>query len=295
MWRRRNPMDSETIRQIINGSISDEALAEYIREYRDKRENYYLSIEDQKLKAIALAFELVIEENLNPLDIDLVKFTELFLKKVRNENLLDFITAGKLILMAWEILYMKSERVLEKFSPQEDDFYGEWEPYNISSVEEYNYDLTDTIVNSNVIEEPVRHVEKRQITLTELLGALKEAMEESENRKKELEERKVIEERYRLMIGERLHKDSLEDDIKEIWARIAEMEDEFIKKQIEDGTKEDSIKTLLSLLFLESQGKVELLQNRPFDDIYVHVLVPKELRKIEFIQAPKVEVVQGKP
>ncbi|MGC8985492.1 MAG: segregation/condensation protein A [Thermoplasmata archaeon] len=288
-------MDSETIRQIINGSISDEALAEYIREYRDKRENYYLSIEDQKLKAIALAFELVIEENLNPLDIDLVKFTELFLKKVRNENLLDFITAGKLILMAWEILYMKSERVLEKFSPQEDDFYGEWEPYNISSVEEYNYDLTDTIVNSNVIEEPVRHVEKRQITLTELLGALKEAMEESENRKKELEERKVIEERYRLMIGERLHKDSLEDDIKEIWARIAEMEDEFIKKQIEDGTKEDSIKTLLSLLFLESQGKVELLQNRPFDDIYVHVLVPKELRKIEFIQAPKVEVVQGKP
>ncbi|MGB9814820.1 MAG: segregation/condensation protein A [Thermoplasmata archaeon] len=288
-------MDSETIRQIMNGSISDEALAEYIREYRDKRENYYLSIEDQKLKAIALAFELVIEENLNPLDIDLVKFTELFLKKVRNENLLDFITAGKLILMAWEILYMKSERVLEKFSPQEDDFYGEWEPYNISSVEEYNYDLTDTIVNSNVIEEPVRHVEKRQITLTELLGALKEAMEESENRKKELEERKVIEERYRLMIGERLHKDSLEDDIKEIWARIAEMEDEFIKKQIEDGTKEDSIKTLLSLLFLESQGKVELLQNRPFDDIYVHVLVPKELRKIEFIQAPKVEVVQGKP
>ncbi|MBD6955698.1 MAG: hypothetical protein F9Y92_03530 [Thermoplasmatales archaeon] len=295
MLRRRNPMDSETIRQIMNGSISDEALAEYIREYRDKRENYYLSIEDQKLKAIALAFELVIEENLNPLDIDLVKFTELFLKKVRNENLLDFITAGKLILMAWEILYMKSERVLEKFSPQEDDFYGEWEPYNISSVEEYNYDLTDTIVNSNVIEEPVRHVEKRQITLTELLGALKEAMEESENRKKELEERKVIEERYRLMIGERLHKDSLEDDIKEIWARIAEMEDEFIKKQIEDGTKEDSIKTLLSLLFLESQGKVELLQNRPFDDIYVHVLVPKELRKIEFIQAPKVEVVQGKP
>ncbi|MGC9126047.1 MAG: segregation/condensation protein A [Thermoplasmata archaeon] len=288
-------MDSETIRQIMNGSISDEALAEYIREYRDKRENYYLSIEDQKLKAIALAFELVIEENLNPLDIDLVKFTELFLKKVRNENLLDFITAGKLILMAWEILYMKSERVLEKFSPQEDDFYGEWEPYNISSVEEYNYDLTDTIVNSNVIEEPVRHVEKRQITLTELLGALKEAMEESENRKKELEERKVIEERYRLMIGERLHKDSLEDDIKEIWARIAEMEDEFIKKQIEDGTKEDSIKTLLSLLFLESQGKVELFQNRPFDDIYVHVLVPKELRKIEFIPAPKVEVVQGKP
>ncbi|MFP3255434.1 MAG: hypothetical protein RXP30_03250 [Thermoplasmata archaeon] len=287
-------MDSNTIKQIINSEISDEALKIYIEEMKKNRENYYLSIEDPKLKAIAMAFELVIEENLNPLDIDLVKFTELFLKKVKEENILDFITAGKLILMAWEILYMKSKRVLEKFSPVQDDFYGEWEPYELYPIDEYNYDVTDTIVNSNVIEEPVRHSEKRQITLTELLGALKEAIEESETRKREIEEKKVIEDKYRIIIGERLHKDSLEDDIKEIWSRIAEMDDDFPKKNIEDGTKEDSIKTLVSLLFLESSGKLELYQDKPFADIFVHVLIPKELRKIEFVSPPKVEIVQGK-
>lgn len=287
-------MDSEIIRQIMTGEINDDAISVYIEELRKNKENYYLSIEDPKLKAIALAFELVIEENLNPLDIDLVKFAELFLKKVRDENLLDFMTAGRLVVMAWEILYLKSEKVLKKFSPEEEDFYGEWEPYQISPAEEYSYDITDTIVNSNIIEEPVRHREKRQITLGELLSALKEAMDESERRKKELEGRKVIEEKYRIMIGERLHTDSIEDDIKEIWARIADMEDEFVKRQIEDGTKEDSIRAMLSLLFLESQGKVELFQNRPFDEIYVHVLVPKELRKIEFLPPPRVEIVGGK-
>ncbi|MEM3335116.1 MAG: hypothetical protein QXY47_03690 [Thermoplasmata archaeon] len=287
-------MDNEILKEIMGSNINDETLMYYLEEMKKNKENCYISIEDSKLKTIALAFQLVIEENFNPFDIDLIKFTTLFLKKVREENLIDFITAGKLIHMAWEILYIKSEKVLEKFSPIEEDFYGEWTPYEISPSHEYNYEITDTIIHGNPLTEPIRHINKRQITFNELLGALKEAIIESEKKKKELIEKKEIENKYRIMVGERMHRDTLEEDIKEIWSRIAEMEDEFIKRQIEDGTKEDSIKTMISLLFLESSGKLEMYQEKPFKDIYIHILIPKELRKIEFLPIPKVEVISKK-
>ncbi len=287
-------MDSEILKEIFNSGIDDGTLIHLLDEMKKNRENYYVSIEDPKMKTIAMAFQLVIDENFNPMDIDLVKFTNLFLKKVKEENLIDFITAGKLIHMAWEILYLKSEKLLEKFSPEEEDFYGEWTPYEISPSEEYSYDVTDAIINASPISEPVRHGNKRQITLSELLSALKEAINESEIKKKEIIEKKEMENKYRIMIGERMHKDTLEEDIKDVWNRIAEMEDEFSKRQIEDGSKEDSIKTMLSLLYLEYNGKIEMFQEKPFDDIYIHVLIPKELRKIEFLPSPKIEIVSGK-
>lgn len=285
-------MDKEIIMDIMKKNMSQEQINNYLEMLKDEKSNLYISIDDPKLKAIAAAFQLVLDENFNPFDIDLVKFTQLYLKKVKEENILDFITAGKLVLMAWEILFKKSEKVLKMFNEKEEDFYDLWDPYGPIPETTGDYDITDTIVNSNPFQEPVRRAEKRPVTLSELISALKDAMSESEKRSKENEEKKKIDEKYRILIGQRLHQESIEDDIQEIWSRICEMDDEFYKNQIENGTKEDSIKVLISLLFLENSGKITMKQEKPFAPIMVNVLVPKELRKIALVKPPNVEIVK---
>ncbi len=284
-------LEAEIFKEILKGEdITPEMVNSYIG--RMKNGEIEMIFDDQKLKAIALVFQLVIDENLDPMDIDLVKFTKLYLEKVREEKIMDFISAGRLIFMAWNVLFMKSENVLKKFSGKDDDFYDLWDPYEIEPGFDENFELTESIMGNDPILEPVRHGEKRPITLPELLSAVRDALNESMERKKEIEKRKELEEKYRIAVNERMHKESIEEDIKEVWNRICEMEDEFLKKEIEDGTKEDSIRVLLSLLFLERDDKVRMYQEKPFSDIHVHVMVPKELRKIEFLNKPTVEVVK---
>ncbi|MGC8663609.1 MAG: segregation/condensation protein A [Thermoplasmata archaeon] len=285
-------LDSEILKDIMKTDLNQDQITYYLEMLKDEKTNLYLSISDSKLKAIAVAFQLVLDENFNPMDIDLVKFTQMYLKKIKDENIFDFITAGKLILMAWEILFKKSEKILSFYTTKNDDFYDLWDPYEDGSEPIGDYDITDAIINSNPLQEPVRRVEKRPVTLSELINALKDAIKDSESRIKENREKKILEEKYRILIKERLHQESIEDDIQEIWSRMCEMEDEFYKKQIEDGTKEDSIKVLISLLFLENSGKIVMEQKEPFSPIKINMLVPKELRKITFVKPPNVELVK---
>lgn len=285
-------MDNEILREIMKRDLTQDQINYYLSILKDEKTNLYLSINDQNLKAIVVAFQLVLDENFNPMDIDLVKFTQLYLKKIKDENIFDFITAGKLVLMAWEILFKKSERILSIYTTKEEDYYELWDPYD-SVPESIDYsEITDTIIDSNPFQEPVRRMEKRPVTLSELINALKDAIKDSETRMKENEEKKKIEEKYRILIKERLHQESIEDDIQEVWSRICEMEDEFYKNQIEDGTKEDSIKVLISLLFLENSGKIIMEQNEPFGPIKININVPRELRKIAFLNPPNVEIVK---
>ncbi len=285
-------MDNEILREIMKRDLTQDQINYYLSILKDEKTNLYLSINDQNLKAIVVAFQLVLDENFNPMDIDLVKFTQLYLKKIKDENIFDFITAGKLVLMAWEILFKKSERILSIYTTKEEDYYELWDPYD-SIPESIDYsEITDTIIDSNPFQEPVRRMEKRPVTLSELINALKDAIKDSETRMKENEEKKKIEEKYRILIKERLHQESIEDDIQEVWSRICEMEDEFYKNQIEDGTKEDSIKVLISLLFLENSGKIIMEQNEPFGPIKININVPRELRKIAFLNPPNVEIVK---
>ena len=62
-------------------------------------------------RSIETVFELVLSNNLDPWDIDLMQFTKLYTEKVKEEEV-NFVLAGKLMLMAWSILRMQSEQVL---------------------------------------------------------------------------------------------------------------------------------------------------------------------------------------
>src|SRR5271157_3841576 len=100
-------------RSLIDENESSTPLLErYLSLVQNLKEGVHIVIPDPFQKAIALLFELVMEEEFDPWEIDLVKFTQSYLDRVREDGAVNFAIAGRLVYMAWSILYLQSEAVL---------------------------------------------------------------------------------------------------------------------------------------------------------------------------------------
>ena len=226
-------------------------------------------------KSLAITFELVIEEKLNPWDVDLVKFSKLYLKRAKTEGL-DLITAGRIILMAWTILKLQSKNLLEKaerpFEEPQDLYMDDFEYGS-----EQDLDFTQSVIYGaeSPIKEMVWRKGKRPVTLIELVDAFEEARRASEfqaamaKKREELSKRMAVENQGHL--ERQVHKDLLEEDMRLIWDRISHFNGHPISfMDIWDGTKLDWIVTLRSLLFLANGRWIKVWQNKfPFGEIYI--------------------------
>jgi len=95
------------------GEDSSKLLERYLALVEKLKEGVHVVIPDPFQKAMALLFELVMEEEFDPWEIDLVKFTQSYLERVESEGAVNFAIAGRLVYMAWSILYLQSEEVLK--------------------------------------------------------------------------------------------------------------------------------------------------------------------------------------
>ncbi len=256
----------------------------YIEMAQKMEEGVHISAKNPVDKAVALIFELVIEERLDPWKIDLVNFTRMYLERIRKEEDIDFVVAGKIVHMAWNILMRKSEDILTHVEQEEYGVDMEFFDMDLSPFETQEYEVIE-VSDELKIKEPVRREEKRPVSLMELLQAINEAKIEVERKKKQ----RKIREKFKFNLDEKVHKEDLEEEIREVWERLCEVQgDEISFSLLYNGTREDFIKVFLSLLFLEKFRKVELLQERPYGDITIRILVPQELRMIEFIEPPEI-------
>ncbi len=269
----------------------------YISLAQDLEGGIHLSAKDPVDRAIAIAFELVMEEKLNPWKINLRTFTKMYMDRIRSDSEIDFIIAGKIIYMAWNILMRKSEQVLENASVVKDEQEEFFDDMGMDSgffdgIYDVGYN-PDEVYTENPekieLKEPVRRDETRPVSLFDLVSAMSQVKREIEKKKK----RKKVREKFRFNLEEKVHKEDLEEEIKEVWNRISEVHgDEVALSLLYDGTNEDFVTVFISLLFLEKFGKVELEQYMPYDEIYIKIKVPEELRHVEFTQTPEISIVQ---
>ncbi|MEM3252613.1 MAG: segregation/condensation protein A [Thermoplasmata archaeon] len=283
-------MELEILKKLISFDEYDESkIEEYLKLIANSQKGLYHSMKDDQEKAIVAAFELVIEHGMNPWSLDILEFTKLYLEKVKNEEFIDFITAGNLIFMAWQILEKKTKSVLLKYEEKEP--VQEIEPYTYDN--DYgDYDLTDYLIRENPLQEPVRREEKRPVTIIELINALQKSMNDQNLRKETQEKNKKLNETLSKTWNEKLHRERLEEEIKTIWNRILSVDKDYMElKELYDGSKLDFIQTFIPLLYLYKEEKVNLIQSKPYDTISVEVLVPYPLRKLEHLEPPKVELI----
>jgi len=264
----------------------------YISLAQELENGVHLSAKNPVDRAISIAFELVIQEKLNPWKIDLRKFTKLYMERIKSDREIDFIIAGKIVYMAWNILMRKSEQVLENASRKEEE-YSEFFAMDMDTAgfdEFYDTSETEFVAPASIgLKEPVRREESRPVSLFDLIDAMNQVKREIAKKKTH----KKVREKFKFNLQEKVHKEDLEEEIKEVWGRLTEVRgDEIALSLLYDGTNEDFVTVFIALLFLEKFGKVELEQYELYEEIYIKIKVPEELRHVEFTPTPEVSIVQ---
>ena len=279
-------IDNDVINHLIfHKSLIDEKddatrIDYYVNMLQKADEGEYISIDNPFDRSIAIAFELVMKQHLNPWDIDLVNFSTMYLKRA-NEEKIDLVTAGRIIYMAWKVLKLQSDDLVISMKKQEE----EYEPFGwgdipqemwLSKDDAYSY--TNLVINmpKSPLDEPVRREANRKVTLMELVEAFDQARKDSEEyqilEKQRREERERLSELARKRMKGTAVEDHLEEDVKSVWEKIKQHQNKTISLiSLCDGNgREELIKVLISVLFLAYDNKVLVYQKRfPFGKIYV--------------------------
>ena len=253
-------------------------------------------------REIARVLELAVDEDFDPWNIDLVRFSQAYMERLASSSDVDFLAAGKIMLLAWTVLKRQSDATLSRMESMdnEDFFFEDWAPWEFDDYE----NIDDISYTGRVIDSPeppinkaVRFSGKRNVSLFDIVDAFKEAKEEADRRNRLEKARKSLRERQKLSIKSiPAHKEDIEEDIRDVWQRVLDFKgDEMTVYTLSDGTKEDYVTVFITVLFLAKRKKVRIWQEKPGGDVFVERVEQGEtgsetvditVSETEFAEAP---------
>jgi len=217
-------------------------------------------------ESIRAAFSLVLENGIDPWEIDLREFVRLYSKKVA-ENRFDMIVAGKLMLMAWRVLRLQSEATYSKSDePMEEEIF--------------DFDLADEDPSMVVPEVSFRGAYSRDpirpVTMYELLDAFEEARAEIEVHRERERVKAELSEKVPKKFDNKAHDEDDKQDVEFIWERIVKLGtgpiqiDELYTKEIMEN-----LRTFVAVLHLVRDGRLEIYQGSlPRGEIIIEMKLP---------------------
>ena len=250
-------------------------LERYLSLVEGLKDGVHVVIADPFQKATALLFELVMEQHFDPWEIDLAKFTQAYLGRVREDGAVNFQIAGRLLYMAWSILLMQSQAVLrhqeEAQLPSPDD------PGSADPLTDDGYlplldtpeavDVTSTVLGSSeppALLEMVRHAESRPVSLLELVKAFGEAEADARRALKVQELRERVREDQRAPPEVLVHGDVPESDLADAWEAVQRrpMGEPFRLLDLWNplSGRDRLVALFLAVLFLARERSVDLQQ-----------------------------------
>lgn len=253
---------------------------------KDNMFKFIFNEEDVRWQSII--YELVRSGKVDPWDVDITKFTKEYMNMLDKFKQMNFRVSGKVVLAAAILLKLKTQHLgLDDFivlteEPEEDmaliesDLDSEefMDPDEVKLTKLANHIKHNKKSKKNYIVEPkLVGPRKRKVTVFELVGALKKALEVDERRTT----RQV---RYEQSMPTKKY------DVKkvDIIGKINELHKRLTKylkgpknrvtfgSLVKKGNKKDKIWTFIPLLHLANDEKVWLHQEKPFGEIEVEVL-----------------------
>lgn len=267
-------------KSLIDEKDNTNRINQYVNMLQKTDEGNYISMDNPFDRSIAIAFELVMQQHLNPWDIDLVNFSTMYLNRAQQEKI-DLITAGRIIYMAWKVLKLQSDDLVVSMESKQEIYEPfEWGdiPTEMWLSKDDAYSYTNIVMNmpQSPIDEPLRRDSKRKVTLMELLNAFDTAKKEAEEyqllEKQRQEERQRLADLARKRMKGTAHEDHLEEDVEAIWQRINEKTKKTVQlsELCEKKGREELIKVIMSVLFLAMDNKVSLFQKKfPYGKIFI--------------------------
>ena len=266
---------------MIDENNGSEKIDNYLRILESTSET---TSNDPLDRSIETVFDLVLNNNMDPWDIDLMRFTQLYTEKVKDSEV-NFVLAGKLMLMAWSILRMQSEKILISSEEREEEAIDEF--YDDYGSERELLCMPDEVS----LYEVVRRIGSRAVTLVELLEAFEEARGEEEQNLSRIRVRDVKPKDERF--DTKAHNDDMERDVEIVWARIMKCgPGEIDIEDIWEGGREDLVTIFMSVLFLARDGKIDLWQeDAPYGRVRLQVRIEKDIATIEDISSEVAEEI----
>lgn len=202
--------------------------------------------------------KVVAEEQMDPWSIDIIKLANSFLGYLQKMEQMDLRIPARFILIASILLRMKSDVLTEK------------EERILIPESDKEADETLRILASlPPLQPPLRRMPLRNVSLNELLSALRKAYEVQERRS----ERKL---RIKRAVEVVLPPAEVEDIterinklLNQINSALAEVDNIEFSRLVKRWGRKEIVEALLPLLHLSQDGKINLTQEELFKEIFV--------------------------
>jgi len=210
--------------------------------------------------------KIVAEEGMEPWSIDLVKLADAFSFYIEHATKMqdDLRVPARFILIAAILLRMKSDILAEK---EQKILIPESPDQNQKEA-----DLLRQLAGVPPLDPPIKRIPLKNVSLTELIGALRKAFDVQERRTARKDRQKAIVGQVLAIepddINERI--DKLLAQIKGILAELENGKVEF-SKLVTDWKREKIVKTLMPMLHLAQEGKIGYEQSELFQEIMVEL------------------------
>lgn len=212
--------------------------------------------------------KIIAEEEMDPWAIDICKLAEVFAGYLTKMDQLDLRVPARFILITAILLRMKSDILAAKRAQRiliSEPGTGEDEQ------------LMRTLASIPPLQPPLKRVPMGEVTLNELIGALKKAFDVQERRERRKLKIRAIVERAVPQGDVDINK-RIENLLDSINAAITELQNDVeFSKLVSKWERIEIVRTLLPLLHLSTDGKINISQNEPFKEIMVKVKKPAPL------------------
>ena len=282
--------------------------ANRLMELAEVQDSEHNMLDDPFDRSVAIVFQLVRNEDLDPWNIDLSAFIALFGTRIKEEaDSVDLPACGRLIRLAWEVLRGQANELLERQNRldqlEEPEDFTEWGW--ATDFDEDEFTFTNNLITGELdtelptlFHERIRRDEGRPVTLAELLTALRDACDDAEALKLKEENRILYQKELKdalANVGSRMHDEDLESDIKYCWnamkdatnsgkpTLLKDVSSKLLEKYRNETDEteeilidEANITSFVSTLFLTHRGYAEIWQEEvPNGPVYVKDLWPE--------------------
>lgn len=201
--------------------------------------------------------KIVAEEQMDPWSIDIIRLANAFLIRLKKIEELDLRIPARFILIAAILLRMKSDVLAEKkqkiFIPE-----SEKEPDEMLRI----------LASVPPLQPPLKRIPLRNVTLNELISALRKAYQVQDRR---VERRRRVKRavEFAVPLPEEDITKRIDKLLSQINEALAEIDDIEFSRLVKRWGREEIVEALIPLLHLSQDGKIHLHQEELFKEILV--------------------------
>jgi len=226
---------------------------------------YNILMQKDEITWQTIIYDLVRTGEMDPWDIDISILSQRYTETIKTLQGHNFFLSGKVLLASAILLKLKSERLITEYIARLDNQLFPPEEFL-----EESGDNKKIVFDANprlTIKTP--QARKKKVSINDLISALEKAMEVNQRRIIKRAELERIPDN--LIIPEKGI--NINQLIKELYNKIINI---FKKQQtltftqlVGNGNKEEKIRTFIPLLHLDTQEKINLNQEKAFEEINI--------------------------